>query len=111
MIFHQATHQILVIEHNAWIRADLSAHLLDAGFQVRDASNGFTGLRLARGLVPDVIVLGGALPDVSAAQVREELEGDPGTRSVPVIALNGDGRHISSLAAAEVRQTLQARSM
>jgi DNA-binding response OmpR family regulator len=110
MIFQQATHGILVIEHNAWIRTELVAHLADAGYQVREASNGFTGLRLARGVVPDLIVLGGALPEVASVQVREELWGDTSTRSVPVIALDTDSRSTSSVITAEVRRVLEARA-
>jgi CheY-like chemotaxis protein len=108
-MFHQTTRRVLVIEHNVWIHSDIVAHLLEAGYQVRDASNGFTGLRLARGARPDVIVLGSALPEIAPAQVREELEGDLGTRSVPVVALGADGRNISSSVAAEVRQVLEVR--
>ncbi len=109
MIVPDAAHRILVIEHNAWIRADLVAQLRTGGYHVRDASNGFTGLRLARGVVPDLIVLGGALPEIGAAQVREELASDPATRSVPVVALGADGRNVSCPVAAKVRQLLEAR--
>jgi hypothetical protein len=62
--------RILVIEHDAWVRADVVAQLAGAGYQVRDASNGFTGLRLARGAPPDVIMLGEAARRCTPAGAR-----------------------------------------
>jgi CheY-like chemotaxis protein len=111
MMFQQPSQRILVIEHNTWIRADLVLHLVNAGYQVWDASNGFTGLRLARGPAPDLTVLGEALSEIAPAQLREELAGDPRTRSVPVIALDADGRNIACLVAGMVRQVLEARAV
>lgn len=104
------TARILVIEHDAWVRADTVAQLTGAGYQVRDASNGFTGLRLARGARPDVIMLGEALPDVAARQVREELEGDPGMRSVRVIAFDLNCPR-GACPVTAVRQALDVRSV
>ena len=109
-MLHQGTRRILVIEHDVWRRADLVARLADAGYQVRHASNGFSGLRLARDAAPDVIMLGGALPDLASALVREELQEDPRTRSVPVIALGDGGRNTACLLATELCQVMGARS-
>lgn len=79
--------RVLVIEHDPWRRTDLVARLTGAGYQVRPASNGFSGLRLARSALPDAIVLGAHLPEVRSSEVRAQLRGDAPTRAIPVIQL------------------------
>jgi CheY-like chemotaxis protein len=85
VLFGRAVHLILVIEHDTWAREDLVTSLKQLGYNVRHASNGFSGLRLARDAAPDVIVLGQALPDLPSDVVREQLEGDPATSRIPII--------------------------
>ena len=108
MILDSAAPRILIIEHDPWIRTDLTLRLVNAGYQVRDASNGFTGVRLASGSRPDVIVLGDKLPDLTSREVREQLGSDPCTRSVPVIPLQMNGRTTSCSVTAQVGQVLAA---
>ena len=104
----QGTPRVLLIEHNPWIRADLVSQLAHAGYSVRTASNGFSGLRLAHGVVPGVVVLGTALPDVPAYEVREQLGSDCGTRAVPLIPLTLKAGNVSRLVATKMRRALDA---
>jgi DNA-binding response OmpR family regulator len=90
---NEGTPRILLIEHDTWLRAQVMGQLVRAGYAVRPASNGFSGLRLARNAVPDVIVLGADLPDISAAEVRALLAANPSTQQVPVIPLPREARH------------------
>ena len=92
-----------MIEHNPLVRADLVRLLASAGYHVRDASNGFSGLRLALGVVPDAIVLGIELPEVSAGEVREQLGVHPRTREVPILPLASTAGPVTR----EVRQALR----
>ncbi len=96
--------QILVIEHDPWRRTDLVAQLAAAGYHVRDASNGFSGLRLATSAPPDAIVLGIQLSEVPAHEVQEQLGGQAHTRGIPVMRVPRDTR--TSHVAADVDRLL-----
>jgi hypothetical protein len=54
------------------------------------AGTGQEGIRLARTLVPDVLLLDLQLPDVSGIQVREQLAADPATAAIPCVLLTAD---------------------
>jgi PleD family two-component response regulator len=103
-----AAPRVLVIEHDAWRRMDLVGQLAGAGCEVRDASNGFSGLRLARDTEPDVIVLGADLPDIAATEVREQLGIQFQTRSIPVIPLLVEAGRVAHSVAVDVQDVLHA---
>src|SRR5579871_6360838 len=71
----------LVVEHNTWLRVMLTQLFEELGFVVTATSNGFGGLRLAIDLQPDVVAVGSALPELSSAQLAEELRGLRNTRA------------------------------
>jgi DNA-binding response OmpR family regulator len=111
VLAEQATPRILVIEHHAWVRSEVVAQLVAAGCQVQQASNGFSGFRLAHDAVPDVIVLGAELPDLGAAELLAELECHPRTSSIPVIPLTSrDGNGRRSVAARIGAPVVKARA-
>ena len=64
---------VLIVEHDVWTRWMLRALFEQAGCDVVCASNGVGGLRRAVELRPRLIVLGEALPEISAGEVAEEL--------------------------------------
>jgi CheY-like chemotaxis protein len=76
-----------VIEYDAWKRMHLVVQLAGIGYSVAYASNGFSGLRLAREAVPDFIVLGARLPDIPSDELRELLTEHPCTRHIHVVPL------------------------
>jgi len=76
---------VLVVDDDPWMRAEIGAILTDAGYAVNLASNGFTGLRLARELRPHVILLDTELPELSGAAVLDELRQHPATSDLVVI--------------------------
>jgi twitching motility two-component system response regulator PilH len=55
------------------------------GFQTRAAADGDEGLRLARELRPDLILMDIVMPGVNGFQATRELASDPETRAIPVI--------------------------
>jgi DNA-binding response OmpR family regulator len=63
----------LIVEHNTWLRLTLTNVFEEIGFAVATASNGFGGLRKAIHLQPEVVVIGSALPELSSAQLADEL--------------------------------------
>ena len=55
------------------------------GFTTAAAADGGEGLRLARELHPDLILMDIVMPGVNGFQATRELANDPTTRSIPVI--------------------------
>ena len=55
------------------------------GFRTAAAADGGEGLRLARELHPDLILMDIVMPGVNGFQATRELAADPATRSIPVI--------------------------
>lgn len=67
----------------------LALAFADRGYQVLEASNGYTGLRVAQVERPAAIVLDLALPEMSGLEVLDELKGAPATARIPVVAISG----------------------
>ena len=61
--------------------------LRSVGIRALGVTRGLEGLRLAKALAPDLIVLDHRLPDISGAEVCRRLRDDPETEPVPVIAV------------------------
>jgi twitching motility two-component system response regulator PilH len=55
------------------------------GFTTAAAADGGEGLRLARELHPDLILMDIVMPGVNGFQATRELANDPATRTIPVI--------------------------
>ncbi|MBI3368556.1 MAG: response regulator [Burkholderiales bacterium] len=71
--------RILLIEDNHLIRQMLVGVLKQAGYaQVREASDGYGGLRQAENWQPDLVSLDMFLPDIDGVEVLTELK-----RNVP----------------------------
>jgi len=81
---------VLVIIHDAWMRQFIDWTLRSHGYRVLTASNGITGLRLARCEQPIVVMLEMALPELSGAQVIEELQATAETAGVIVVRPGDD---------------------
>jgi CheY-like chemotaxis protein len=58
------------------------------GVRLEIAANGSTGIRLARALQPDLVLLDMHLPDMGGADVLQALRGDESTRGLRVVALS-----------------------
>jgi twitching motility two-component system response regulator PilH len=55
------------------------------GVRTASASDGGEGLRLARELHPDLILMDIVMPGVNGFQATRQLANDPATRTIPVI--------------------------
>lgn len=64
---------VLVIDDDPAVRAFIVSSLIDHGHQVREASEGASGLALYRAERPDVVVLDYIMPGVSGAEVAREI--------------------------------------
>lgn len=101
--------RILVIEYDTWRRTAVADRLRGAGYHVRQASNGFSGLRLARHSAPDIVVLGTQLPDLSVTELRQELWDQPDTRAVALVSILTNPCEPSGSIEAEVQAVLAQR--
>ena len=79
---------LIVDDHNEG-RAGCAVLLAQAGFRVVTAINGLDGLVKALALLPDVIVMDLAMPDLDGLDCTRQLAASPSTRDIPVIALTG----------------------
>jgi CheY-like chemotaxis protein len=80
-----ADRDVLIIEDEASSARLLQTYLEDAGYRVRLASNGETGLAQARAVRPAAIVLDVLLPGIDGWEVLRRLKSEPDLRDVPVI--------------------------
>ncbi|HEV2731110.1 MAG TPA: response regulator [Terriglobales bacterium] len=78
---------VLVIDDSKLIRMASQRSLVGAGYSVTEAGDGEEGLRVARDLRPDLIVLDMMLPKLDGAQVLRRLRQDPSTAEIPVVVL------------------------
>jgi|SRR5438105_1811425 CheY-like chemotaxis protein len=80
--------KILLIEDDAWIRRPIQDALLDEGYEVVEAADGRTGLRLAKEYEPDLVLLDLAMPEFTGIDVLHNLKQAPGTRALPVLIMS-----------------------
>ena len=79
--------KILLVDDNEDFRYVFSALLAYHGHVVHDAADGAIGVRMAREIDPDVIVLDLAMPVMDGEQAMTELKAHPTTSSIPIVAL------------------------
>jgi two-component system, cell cycle response regulator DivK len=91
---------VLLVDDDPHDREIYGSILCYNGFDVICADNGESGIRLARRVVPDVVLLDIGLPDLHGLDLCSSLRNDPDTAAIPVIALS---------AYAETRMGEQAR--
>lgn len=82
---------ILVIDDDYDICEIVRVNLEGAGYQVRVAHDGLTGLSEIRDRRPDLIVLDVLMPELDGWQVLDRLVRDPETAGLPVIMLTCKG--------------------
>jgi len=80
----------LVVDDDVCVRSLLSELLSEEGFDVNQASNGFSGLRMAAETRPRVILLDLVLPEVSGMDVMRELRANQSTRDAAIVVVSGN---------------------
>lgn len=78
---------ILVIEDNELNMKLVRDVLLSRGLRVIEATTAELGLDLARSEAPDLILMDIQLPGMDGISALEVLKDDPGTSSIPVLAV------------------------
>lgn len=80
---------VLVVEDDEGTSAALEALLGDSGYRVAATCLGEEAVRLARELVPDVVLLDLVLPRSSGLETIRILKEQDGTGGIPVVAMTG----------------------
>jgi len=98
-----ARQTVLVIDDDAAQRDLMVKFLERQGFNVRTASNGPSGLEIARMVMPRAITLDVMMPHVDGWAVLTELKADPDLQKIPVIMVTftNDKGMSASLGAAD----------
>lgn len=82
-----SSNKILVIEDNP-LNLELVTDLLEVnGFMVHPAHTAEEGLRLARELLPDLVLMDFGLPGMDGLAATRNLKANPATRHLAVIGL------------------------
>ena len=78
---------VLVVEDDAPLRRMVSIFLRAAGYHVRPAEDGSSGLALARDERPDLVLLDLMMPGLDGWEVLRRIKGDARTAAIPVLVL------------------------
>ena len=84
-------HTVMVVDDSPTIRKILGLTLERAGYRVVAEADGTSALARLQELVPQVILLDIAMPDLDGYEVCKRIKQDPRTQAVPVIMLSGKG--------------------
>ncbi len=79
--------KILLVEDNEMNRDMLSRRLVKRGFEIETAVDGAEGVKKARTVAPDLILMDMSLPVMHGWDATREIKGDAAIRDIPVIAL------------------------
>ena len=79
---------ILYVEDNAEHRLMMHTLLISRGFNVEMGRNGEEGVKLAKELHPDLILLDLYMPKMDGFGMMEHLKEDPTTQDIPIIVVS-----------------------
>jgi CheY-like chemotaxis protein len=81
----QAQIRVLAVDDDESTLKILNALLRDAGHKVFLARSGEECIRIARQILPDIVLLDVDMPGMNGYEAAEALSGHEGTRSIPII--------------------------
>src|SRR5499426_3512571 len=80
---------VLVVEDEQDVAELLRYNLKKEGYEVTAAPNGADAVKLARDLLPDVVLLDIMIPQLNGWEVCRRLKNDAETRGIPIIMVTG----------------------
>jgi len=80
--------KVLVVDDDPSIQRLVSLTFEMEGWQVEIAEDGVAGLKAAKDVAPDAILLDVMMPKMDGLAVAAELKADPATASIPVVLLS-----------------------
>ena len=78
---------VLIVEDDLPLRQLFRTALSSAGFEVREAGDGYTALQALDNHRPDLVLLDLGLPVVSGHMVCDELAAQARTRDIPIVVV------------------------
>lgn len=78
---------VLIVEDNPINRDVLGRRLERRGYNIRFAEDGPSGVRTAKELKPDVILMDIGLGEMDGWEATRRIKADPDTNAIPIIAL------------------------
>jgi len=84
--------KILIVEDDPSFSRAINTIIQKEGYDVITATNGMTGLRMAQGEKPDLLILDVMLPGVDGFEICNRLRRDPPTATLPIIMLSAKGQ-------------------
>lgn len=82
--------KILIVDDDAQLRSTIQMVLKLKGYEVIDADNGATALKLARAALPDLIISDINMPQADGYAALAEIRKDPTTAAIPLILMTGE---------------------
>ena len=79
---------VLIVDDSPTDVHVMQTALEQSGFRTASAADGGEGIRKARELHPDLILMDIVMPGLNGFQATRELAADPATRSIPVIMVS-----------------------
>jgi two-component system phosphate regulon response regulator PhoB len=94
--------KILVVDDEEDILELVSYNLQKEGYELHRATSGETGIKMARTLLPDLILLDLMLPGMDGLECCRLLKSEPRTSSIPVVMLTAKGEDSDIVAGLEL---------
>ncbi len=85
---------VLIVEDDDDTREGLAEAIRGAGVRVLAVGLGREGLRFARELMPDLVLLDHRLPDLAGEDICRELRSNPATAAIPVVVVSASPESI-----------------
>lgn len=99
---------VLIVEDDHDIRADVAEILREEGHDVQEAANGAEALvRLRSRPPPDLVLLDLMMPVMDGFAFRAEQEKDESLRRIPIVVVSGDGNVRQKAAALRAAAVLE----
>ena len=84
--------KILIIEDDPSFSRAINHIIEKEGYDVVSASNGMTGMRMAKEENPDLLILDVMLPGLDGFEICSRLRNDPETATLPIVMLSAKGQ-------------------
>ena len=96
------TKMVLLVEDSAETRRMYALRLRGEGYEVLEAPDGESGIRIASERLPHLIFMNLALPEMDGWTAISLLKGDRRTAGIPIVALTGFDATAARLRAEQV---------